>query len=301
MPLATREIKRRIRSIQNTHKITKAMEMVAAAKMRKAVRQVLATRAYANAAWQIVKDLSAKTDPSHHPLLQKHDKVKKIGLVLITSNRGLCAGFNREIVENVAEYINKQKEQYKELQTEIILMGKKGRDIMFKYNQKVAADYTKQDVATGVADITTMAKLVVSDYISQKYDKVVVAYTDYQSAMMQKPKIKKILPVEREDDELGYISGETKKEDLKDYEYLFEPSPDLVLEQMLYRLIELQIYQALLESNASEHSARMLAMRNASDAASDMIFDLTLTYNQARQQSITAELADISAGRAAVE
>lgn len=301
MPLATREIKRRIRSIQNTHKITKAMEMVAAAKMRKAVRQVLATRAYANAAWQIIKDLSARTDPSHHPLLQKHDKTKKIGLILITSNRGLCAGFNREIVENVAEYINKQKERYKDLQAEIILMGKKGRDIMFKYNQKVAADYTKQDVATGVADITIMAKLVVSDYISQKYDKVIIAYTDYQSAMMQKPKIKKILPVEREDDELGYIAGETKKDDLREYEYLFEPSPDLVLEQMLYRLIELQIYQALLESNASEHSARMLAMRNASDAASDMIFDLTLTYNQARQQSITAELADISAGRAAVE
>jgi len=300
MPLATREIKRRIRSIQNTHKITKAMEMVAAAKMRKAVQAVLATRAYARSAWEIIRDLAAKTDPSRHPLLQKREKVKRLGLIAIASNRGLAGGFNREIVEKVADYLKKQKEQKVQIAAEVILMGKKGRDIMFKYGHQIVAEYDKLDVSPGVAEITAMAKTVITEYISGKYDKVVIAYTDYQSAMIQKAKIRKILPIEREDDELGFVTG-TKPEKLEEYEYLFEPSPDAVLEQMLYRLIELQIYQALLETDASEHSARMLAMRNASEAASDMIFDLTLSYNQARQQAITAELADISAGRAAVE
>jgi F-type H+-transporting ATPase subunit gamma len=302
MPVATREIKRKIKSIQNTRKITRAMEMVAAVKMRKAVEAVLATRAYANSAWNIIKDLSTKTDPRHHPLLQKRKEVKRAGVILITSNRGLCGGFNREIIERVADYIKWHKSQQVELEEEVILMGKRGRDVMFKHGHKIVAEFAKLDMVTRITEVTPMARIAISDFISGKYDKVVIAYTDFQSAVKQKPRIKKILPIEREDDELGFI-GEEKPviEKLEDYEYLFEPTPDLVLEQMLYRLIELQIYQALLESNASEHSARMMAMRNASESASDMIDDLIFTFNQARQQSITAELADISAGRAAVE
>jgi F-type H+-transporting ATPase subunit gamma len=305
MPVATRDINRRIRSIANTKKITKAMEMVSASKMRKAVNAVLATREYSNAAWDLVKDLSAKTDPSHHVLLQKRDDVKNIGVIMFTSNRGLCAGFNREIVEQVAKYLKKYQSDGKEVGADIFLMGKKGREINYRYNYKVVADFEKSDVAENVLEITPLAKMVIADYISGKYDKVVVAYTDYESAVSQKPRIRRLLPIEREDDELGFVSDDKPskedKEEMKEFEYIFEPSPDAVLEQMLNRLIELQIYQALLESNASEHSARMLAMRNASDAAGDMIDDLTLYFNQARQQAITSELADISAGRAAVE
>lgn len=302
MPLATREIKRRIRSISNTKKITKAMELVSAAKMRKAVRAVLATRAYANAAWEIIKDLSATTDPEQHPLLQKREKIKKIGIILITSNRGLCAGFNREIIEQVANYIGAQQRTNRGVGAEVFLIGKRGRDIIFRHGQKVVAEFPKSDVVENVTEVTPLAKMVIGDYVSGTYDKVVAAYTDYRSAISQKARLKKILPIEREDDELGYVRGSEIEKDSAQrvFEYLFEPSPDAVLEQMLYRLIELQIYQALLESNASEHSARMMAMRNASDAASDMIDDLTLSFNQARQQAITAELADISAGRAAV-
>jgi len=301
MPLATREIKRRIRSVANTKKITKAMELVAAAKMRKATQAVLATRSYANSAWEIVKNLSATTDPALHPLLQKRAVVKKIGVILITSNRGLCGGFNREIIERVAKYIRKHKNQKVDIEAEVLLMGTRGRDIMFKHGHEVVAEFTKFDVTTRIAEVSPLAKMVISDFIAGRHDKVVVAYTDYQSAIVQTPRIRKLLPISREDDELGYVAGEKyEKSNLQEFEYLFEPSPDAVLEQMLERLIELQIYQALLESNASEHSARMLAMRNASDAATDMIDDLTLTFNQARQQAITSELADISAGRAAV-
>jgi len=160
-------------------------------------------------------------------------------------------------------------------------------------------------VAESITEVTALAKLVISDYLSGKYDKVVLAYTDYESAIKQQTRIRKLLPIEQEDDELGHVaekkeSGSAGQVSSRDYEYLFEPSPDMVLDQMLYRLIELQIYQALLESNASEHSARMMAMRNASEAAVDMIDDLTLTFNQARQQAITSELADISAGTAAI-
>ena len=303
MPLATKEIKRRLRSIGNTKKITKAMEMVAAAKMRKAVNAVLETRTYANSAWEIVKNLSAKTDSSHHKLLQKNDiKKGKVGLILITSNRGLCGGFNREIIETVAKYMRNHTKEHLEVEAEVFLLGKRGRDIMFRHGHEIIAEFTKFDVATRINEVSPIAKEAIADYISGRYSKVVIAYTDYQSAIKQVPTIKKLLPIDREDNELGYVSKQQKQEEQdmqRDFEYAFEPSPDVVLNQMLNRLIELQIYQALLESNASEHSARMLAMRNASDAAGDMIEDLTLTFNQARQQTITAELADISAGSSA--
>ncbi|MFA6553349.1 MAG: ATP synthase F1 subunit gamma [Patescibacteria group bacterium] len=301
MAIMTREIKRRIRSVTSTRKITKAMELVAAAKMRRAVKAVLASRAYSHAAWQIVKELSSLTDPSLHPLLQKRDKVKKVGLIMMTSNRGLCGGFNHEIIDTVAEYIRHHSQDNVEIEAEVLLMGKRGRDIMYKHGHEIVAEFAKVDVATRVTEVTPLAKMVIADYVSGKYDKVIVAYTDYYSAMKQKPRIKRILPIGHEDDELGAISGvQPVANNENDNEYLFEPSTDIVLDQMLARLIEVQLYQALLESNASEHSSRMMAMRNASDAASDMISELTLTFNQARQQMITSELADISSGSAAV-
>lgn len=283
------------------------MELVAAAKMRRAVAAVLQTRSYANAAWEIVKDLSAKTDTRNHPLLQRRDRVKKVGVILIASNRGLCGSFNREIIETVADYIAHHKNENIDIEAEVFLMGNRGKDIMFRHQHEVVAEFTKLDVATRVSEVTPLAKVAMADYISGKYDKIVIAYTDYRSAISQQPRIRKLLPIDREDDELGYAGPQDRKEEIREqkefaeYDYIFEPSPDVVLEQMLKRLIELQIYQALLESNASEHSARMMAMRNASDAASDMISELTMTFNRARQQNITAELADISAGRAAVE
>lgn len=302
MSLGTREIKRRIKSVANTKKITKAMELVSAVKMRKAVEAVLATRDYSNAAWDIVKNLSAKTDSAHHSLLQSRDEIKTIGVVLLASNKGLCGGFNREIVELTARYINDEKKRNPNVKAEIILMGKRGSNIMHKHGHVIVSDFEKSDVAESVSEVSVLSKLVISDYINGKYDKVILVYTDYKSTIQQRALVRTLLPIENKDEELGYAGKDdsAQREQLQEFEYVFEPSPDAVLEQMLYRLIELQVYQALLESNASEHSARMMAMRNASDAAGDMIDDLTLTFNQARQQVITAELADISAGSAAI-
>jgi F-type H+-transporting ATPase subunit gamma len=302
MPGVNREIKRRIKSITNTRKITKAMELVAASKMRKAVKAVLATRSYAKAAWDIVRDLSARTDPAHHPLLQRREKkLSKVGLILITSNRGLCGGFNREIIDSVAAYMRRHKEENVDVEAEVFLMGKRGKEVMFKHGHDIVAEFDKLDTAERISEVTPLAKMVIDQYLSGTYDKVSIAYTDYYSAISQKTRVKKLLPLDRQDDELGFaIDQYPAPRESESFEYIFEPSPDAVLDQMLFRLIELQIFQALLESNASEHSARMMAMRNASDSASDMIDDLTLSFNQARQQAITAELADISAGRAAV-
>ncbi len=310
MPQATREIKRRIRSIKNTRQITKAMELVSAAKMRRAVQNVLATRTYAALGWSLLTELSSRTDPSHHPLLQKRDEVKRIGLVLVTSNRGLCGGFNHQVTNRANAFIRKHQSQQVELGADLVAVGRRGRDIMFRYGQAVVAEFTKADLTTRVEEVRPIAKLLIDDYLSGRYDRVVMAYTDFISPLIQKPRIRQLLPIVPEPDaELGggRLPGEPKVREADttathvSYEYLFEPTPDEVLEDLLPRLIEVQVYQALLESDASEHSARMLAMRNASDAAKDMIDSLTLQFNQARQAGITAELAEIIGGRVAVE
>jgi len=307
VPQLTREIKRRIKSIGNTKKITKAMELVSAAKMRKAVNNVLTSRAYADLAWNAVLDLAARTESKYHPLLIKRE-VNKIGLVLITSNRGLCGSFNHQIINKTIAFIKQQK-QNNDLEIELILIGKKGREVMLKRKYSIIAEFPKLDITTQIEEIRSLSHLVIEDYLANKYDEVVIAYTDFISSLSQKPRILQLLPLEpeKQDEYLGEVEsakqkGSTKSEaHAEKFEYLFEPSAEEVLSAMLPRLIEVKIYQAILESDASEHSARMMAMQNASLAASDMIDSLTLAYNQARQAAITTELADISGGKAALE
>ena len=299
MALFTRLIKRRIKSITNTRKITKAMELVAASKMRKAQLATLATRPYSTRAWFLISDLASKTDQDLHPLLKHKFDVRKICLILITSDRGLCGGFNAQIIKKSLEFILKEQKKGKEI--ELVTVGKKGRDFMARHKMKIVADFVNLSSVTRLVEIKALTKMVLEDFINNKYDEIYLAYTDFVSTIIQKPRIKKLLPFSVEKDaELGEV-GLVSKEEIKFYEFLFEPSPDIVLEYLLPRLVEVQIYQALLESNASEHSARMVAMKNASDAASEMIFDLTLSYNQARQAAITREIAEISGGKAALE
>lgn len=309
MPQATREIRRRIRSIKNTRQITKAMELVSAAKMRKAVQNVLMTRAYGDLAWQLLQELAKRTDASQHPLLAKRENVKRVGLILVSSNRGLCGGFNHQLVNRVKAYLKHHRDVEVELEADLMAVGRRGRDLMFRLGEAIVAEFTKADVTTRLEEVTPVARLAMDDYLSGKYDRIVIAYTDFISPITQKPRIKQLLPLVAEPDPYlgearlpGVFQRDLAAEGHRyNSEYLFEPSPDEVLESLLPRLIEMQLYQALLESDAAEHSARMMAMRNASDAAKDMIDSLTLTYNQARQASITAELADITGGRVAVE
>lgn len=318
-----KDIKRRIKSVGNIKKITKAMEMVAATKMRRAIEQVLKTRTYANLSWETVLNLSLAMENKNnplHPLLAPRKKVKKVGIVLITSNRGLCGGFNTAIINKVKDSIKKHQVLGKdmEVEAEFVLMGKKGAGV-HKHGHKIVADFVKLDLATESKEVVPVAKIIIDEFLNGYYDKVMVAYTDFVNSLKQVPRVKQILPVEIdvEDEYLGVVGKDSRvgidKEFLKkkeeqhkrkegiEYDYIFEPNPREVLNEMIPRLIEVQLYQALLESNASEHSARMTAMHQATDAANDLVDELNLYYNKARQAGITSELAEISAGAAALD
>ena len=315
---SSRDIKNRIKSIGNTKKITKAMEMVAASKMRKAIEAVLRTRTYANLSWATVLNLAESMSGNNEPLhelLTARKEIKKVGIILITSNRGLCGGFNSAIINKVHESINKYQTIGEEalVEAEFVLIGKKGAAIHHR-GHEIIADFPKLDLASEVNEIVPVANLIIGEYLNGKYDKIMVAYTDFISSSKQIPRVKQILPIEidKTDEYLGIVGQNSRigldKKFIEDkekkhshsgklnYEYTFEPSPEEVLDQMLPRLIEIQLYQALLESNASEHSARMAAMHQATEAAGDMVGELTLSFNKARQANITSEIAEISAG-----
>ena len=296
----TQDITRRIKSVNNTKKITKAMEMVAAAKMRRAIEAVLKTRTYANLSWETVLNLSRGSSEKDelHPLLAKRTRINKVAMILISSNRGLCGGYNTAIINKAHESVKK----HGEAPTDFIIIGKKGRAVHKYYGYKMEAEFPKEDVISEVKEVLSISKMVLDDFLNKKYDKILVAYTDYVSSAKQIPRIKQLLPVdiEAQEEYLGKVDNDSdkglQKQKESNIEYKFEPSPTEVLNDMIPRLIEVQLFQALLEANASEHSARMTAMHQATDAATDMVAELTLFYNKARQASITAEIAEISAG-----
>ncbi|HBU06511.1 MAG TPA: ATP synthase F1 subunit gamma [Candidatus Magasanikbacteria bacterium] len=322
MAVNTKAIKRRIKSVGNTKKITKAMEMVAAAKMRKATEAAVNTRTYAKMAWDLLVNLS-KVQEVNLPLLEIRP-VKKLLVVLVTSNRGLCGSFNANIIRKTAEQLKDPKnisqhmvgkdniEAGENIEIDVVGIGKKGADFAKKNGYNLIASYSDISDTPNLNDILPIAKMIVGEYEAKKYDKVVVAYTDYKSAIVQTAKLRQVLPISELDLEKMMNNLGTDNEDLKTDEqkqnqtlitdtYIFEPNTTDVLKTILPRLVETQIFQAALESSASEHSARMMAMRNASDSAEDMIDELNLTYNKARQAGITQEIAEIAGGAAALE
>lgn len=317
MGVNTKAIKRRIKSVGNTKKITKAMELVAAAKMRKAVEAALNTRTYAQMAWDLLVHLS-KTEKTELPLLEVRP-VKKLLVILVTSNKGLCGSFNSNIIKKTAaqlqdpKNISKHRVEGKEMapeekiEVDMIGVGKKGAQFAKKMGFNLVAAYTDFSDTPKLQDVMPIAKMAIEEYQNKKYDKVVVAYTDYKSTILQIAKLRQVLPISEVDLEkmLGATGLVTSSQlpvtgSVELNEYLFEPDKTEVLRIVLPRLVETQIYQATLESSASEHSARMMAMRNASDAAEDMIKELNLNFNKARQAAITQEIAEIAGGAAAL-
>lgn len=305
---SAKEIKKRIKSIANTKKITKAMEMVAAAKMRRSVESVLATRTYANLGWTTILNISKSkdTDKLFHPLLEKRKQIKKALIVLISSNRGLCGGFNSAVINKAIASIKKHG-----IETDFIIIGKKGVSVSSRFGYKVISEFDKNDSALKIQDVFAPAKMITEEFLSKRYDKVLLAYTDFVSPAKQVPRIRQLLPfdIEVEDEYLGAVGKAEKLKTDKEYiqekeekylkggfSFVYEPGADKVFDLMLPRMLEVQLFQALLESNASEHSARMAAMSQATAAASDLVDELTLYYNKARQSAITSEIAEISAG-----
>jgi F-type H+-transporting ATPase subunit gamma len=313
----TKDIQRRIKSVGNTQKITRAMEMVSAAKMRKAVNSVLAIRPYAHAAWSVLTNLSRAFSEHRSGLLEVR-KVRRVLAVAVTSNRGLCGAFNSQIAKKIKDEITHpeklkinrvDKERIEsdvdELEIDFITIGKKGEGVVKRAGKEIIASFNDLSYLPKMEDVRTVSRMVMDDYLAKKYDKVVIFYTDYVSAMSQQAKVRQLLPISRIDlekqiAEMDVLAKEYGLEEPK-REYKVEPTPEIVLDHIFPRLIEMQIYHAILESNASKESARMMAMRNATDAAGEMKSDLTFVFNQIRQGKITQEIAEISAGRAALE
>lgn len=293
----TREIRRRIRSIASTRKVTKAMELVASAKMRRAVAAMQAARGYANLAWQLLLNVARRTDAEQHPLLRRGE-AKRVGMLVVTSNRGLVGSFNTQLISAVLGFLRDGRIGA----ADVVLVGRKGRTPLVRAGVNLSGVFEKLDVITDVEHVRPIARLALEGFLAEKLDRVVLAYTDFRSTLVQKPVLRQILPIEPADILAG-TAGVADRDEVVEgagVEYRFEPNADLVLEALLPRLLEMQVYRALLDSAASEHAARMVAMQNATDAAGDLIDELSLAYNQARQQSITQDLAEISAGAAAL-
>jgi F-type H+-transporting ATPase subunit gamma len=275
------------------------MELVSAAKMRKSVQAVLASRPYSETAWAAVTQLAAGADESLHPLLRRQGSSGKELVIFFASDRGLCGGFVSQITRTFSAFMRERVPA----NVDVVTIGRKAQDAAARRGWPVYASFTDLSVQPRVTELRPIAKIAMDGYASGAYDKVWLCFTDYRSALVQKPTVKALLPIGRIEG-LGEVDGhkdDPEAADLKGVEYLFEPNPSEVLEAMLPRLIESQIYQAVLESSASEQSSRMMAMRSATDAATEMIDALTLTFNQARQAGITREIAEISSGKAALE
>jgi F-type H+-transporting ATPase subunit gamma len=301
MALNSKTVKNRLRSINNTRKITRAMEMVSAVKMRRAIKAVLSSRPYALNAWDLLNRLLGAIDQGAHPLISRRPQTRAIAMILVTANRGLCAGFNQQAIATAIKQARVWQEQFQAVKIDWYVMGKKGAEYLVRNQQNVVAEYEKLEIVSSIDSIKPLAYDLLKKYLACDYDLVSIIYTDYYSALVQKPRNKIILPLAQEqDNQLGSVASSQMELNKTTKEYTFEPSADILLDSLLPRFIEVQLYQAMLESNASEHSARMLAMKNASSSAADMISDLTLTYNQLRQAMITREIAEIAGGRVAL-
>lgn len=301
MGVPTRAIKQRIRSVTNTKKITKAMELVAASKMRRATSAVTSTRPFSRLAWETVLAVGEKLDSSLHPLLTSKKGAKKNLYIIFTSDRGLCGGYNARILKECFKDMQERKGEF-----DVVTIGKRAELAMKRAGIKTVASFIDVTNNPTFKDIRPVAQMAIEEFKKGTYAKVIIGYTDFKSALSQKPTLLTLLPLSRSKvDALGTTHGEAEEPreagTISKLEYKFEPSPSLVLDAMLPRITETVVWQALLEASASEHSARMLAMRSASDAALEMINDLTLTFNQARQSGITQEIAEISSGAAALK
>jgi F-type H+-transporting ATPase subunit gamma len=295
---STREIRRRIRSVKNISQVTRAMQMVAASKMRRAQEQVLATRPYTEKAWQVLTNLAAQrgVDETVHPLLEVREEIRTIGMVLITADKGLCGSYNHAMIQAASRFIDALP-----YPVEMIAVGKRGRDAMWRMKRTIVAEFSDLPPQPRLLDVTPIAHIAMDGFVSKRYDVVYLAHTDFINTLTQRPAIWQLLPLLPLDLGVTAVSEHRgEREPVTTTEYIYEPDPHTILDTVLPRFTELQVYQALLESLASEHSARMVSMRNATENAMDLLDDLTLTYNRARQEAITKEMLDIAGGAEAL-
>ena len=291
---SAREMRLRIRSVKNISQVTRALQAVSASKVRKAISALMGTRPYATKAWQVLTHVAAQPGrESLHPLLTGRTSVKKTLVVVISGDRGLAGAYNTNLIRFVLrKFLNYPTP------VSFIAVGKKGRDLLMRRRLNVIAEFSNLPAAPSFVDVSAIGRLAVDEYLKGAYDEVFLVYTDFINMVKQEPTIKKLLPLEVDGGTDNVMEVEKKGGASAAYQY--EPEEREILEEIIPRFTALQVYQAILESLASEHAARMVAMRNATDNAHDLVADLQLQYNKVRQQSITSDMLDIAGGAEAL-
>lgn len=287
-----KEIRTKIKSIKNTQKITKAMEMVAASKMRKAQDRMVATRPYSEKMRNVISHLAYAHPEFKHPFMQQRD-VKRVGYIVVTSDRGLCGGLNVNLFKKTINDMLGFDE--KGIEIDVVAIGRKGVDFFKRQKVTLVAQDTNLGDAPEITDIIGSIKVMLDNFKDGKIDALYLVNNTFVNTMTQTPEIEALLPITPE-----MMDSDDKKEIAYHWDYIYEPDSKEILEALLLRYIESQVYQGLVENIACEMSARMIAMKSATDNAGDIISSLETAYNKARQAAITQEISEIVAGAAAV-
>ena len=284
----TKEIRTKIKSVQNTRKITKAMEMVAASKMRKAQERMRMSRPYGEKIRNVAAHISHANPEYRHPFLVERDTVKRVGMIVVTTDKGLCGALNTNVLRMVLNDFKGWQAQGEEI--DVCCIGGKGLGFMHRLGANVVSHVSGLGDRPRLERLIGAVKLMLDGYVQDRFDRLLLIYTRFINTMKQEPVVEQLLPLSG--DKLGAPEGT--------WDYIYEPEAKAVLDQVMTRYIEAIIYQAVAENMASEQSARMVAMKAASDNAASLIDELTLVYNKSRQAAITKELAEIVGGAAAV-
>jgi F-type H+-transporting ATPase subunit gamma len=290
---SAREMRMRIRSVKNISQVTRALEAVSASKVRKAMAAVAATRAYSTKAWQVLTHIARQPGRENlHPLLTLRPQVRNTLVLVITGDRGLAGAYTTNVIRTVL-----QRFSHSEIPVRYITVGRKGRDLLLRRHQQVVAEFSGLPAAPSFRDVSAIGRLAVDEFLKGQADEVYLVYTDFINMVRQMSVVKKLLPLEVAD-ETGRVQDFSHQH--LTAAYIYEPAEREILDEIIPRFTALQIYQAILESLASEHAARMVAMRNATENAIELVGELQLQYNKARQQTITNDLLDIAGGAEAL-
>lgn len=290
---STREMRVRIHSVKNISQVTRALEAVSASKVRRAVKAVMDTRPYATKAWQVLTHVAAQPGRGQlHPLLTERTEIKNALAVVITGDRGLAGAYNSNVIRFIAQSFDNYRVPVK-----YIAIGRKGRDLLFRRRKQVIADFSNLPPAPSFADVSAIGRLAVDSFLDGEVDEVFLVYTNFYTIARQTVELQKLLPLELETEHEHVVVDQTRKSHAA---YIYEPAEREILDEIIPRFTALQVYQAILESLASEHAARMVAMRNATDNARELVGALQLAYNKVRQQAITNDILDIVGGAEAL-
>jgi F-type H+-transporting ATPase subunit gamma len=284
------EMRLRIRSVKNISQVTRALEAVSAAKVRKAIQAMTATRAYAVKAWQVLTHIAAQPgQKSLHPLLMEHASLKAALVIVVTGDRGLAGAYNTNVIRFASDHFD----QYK-VPVKYVTVGRKGRDLLTRSGRQVVADFSNLPTAPSFMDVSAIGRMVIGDFLKGEADEVFLIYTDFINLARQVTTLKRVLPLE--------LKAESRVHDFEHHlpspraVYEYEPDQQELLDQIIPRFTALQVYQAILESLASEHAARMMAMHSATENAKELAGAYQLDYNKVRQQAITNDILDIVGG-----